>query len=120
MTTVERLHQIHDIHIIKNILEYADVGLDLFCDELKHVLYLKLNPYNKKFYHVNRFFSQIQQFSHRSILHLFNAKLDCRVSQLIVPNRDHTLSIYCKQIKENDRDLINTCKIHYKAYTINI
>jgi hypothetical protein len=112
------LNRINEIFIIRNILEYADLGLELFYNDLKNFFFLKLNPQNKKFSPINSFFSQIHYLSTNSVIKIFNSYIVFASSELIVPNG---ITISYSEIKENKKGLMKKkIKKSYHDHTIEI
>jgi hypothetical protein len=109
-----------EVFIIRNILEYADIGLEIFYNELKNIFYLKMNPCNKKFSSVNLLFSQIHLLHHENVVQLFNCQLSFVSSELILTSKDRPLSISFTELKEGEKVLKVCKKLHYRNITVEL
>jgi hypothetical protein len=92
-----------EIFIIRKILEYADLGLDIFFDEHKKKHYLKFDPNNQKFSSIDTFFSRIFYHYRKSIICIFNTQIHFISSELTFPPHK-TISFF--QITENNKKII--------------
>jgi hypothetical protein len=100
-----KFFKIDEIFIIRKILEYADLGLDIFFDEHQKKHYLKFDPNNQKFSSIDTFFSRIFYHYRKSIICIFNTQIHFISSELTFPPHK-TISFF--QITENNKKIISS------------
>lgn len=119
-TILKYFSNMNEVFIIRNILEYADVGLDVFYNGINHAFFLKMNPYNVKYSSVNDFFSRIYLLHHRNVLNFFNCRLSFTHSEVILPSKDTPRYISFTEMREGEKIIKISRKLHYRNNSVEL